>query len=97
MSAFEHAAQAIKDSGKEAGMKKITNDEMLSLYGLYKQATAGDNTAAAPWAVQLEAKAKWTAWTDNKGKSKEAAESEYIALVKTLLNKYGAQAFIKGF
>ncbi len=97
MSAFEKAAQAIKDSGNEPDMKKITNEEKLNLYGLYKQATVGDNTTGQPWAVQLEARAKWDAWTTQKGKSKEAAENEYIELVKSLLNKYGASKFIAGF
>ena len=69
MSAFENAAKAIKDSGKEPGIQKITNDEKLSLYGLYKQGTKGDNTDKEPWALQLEAKAKWTAWNSHKGKS----------------------------
>lgn len=78
-------------------MQKISNDEKLALYGLYKQATVGDNTTGAPWAVQLEAKAKWNAWTAEKGKTKEQAEAAYISLVKTLLTKYGAAAFIKGF
>lgn len=78
-------------------MQKITNDEKLGLYGLYKQATAGDNTTGAPWAVQLEAKAKWSAWTDQKGKSKEEAEAAYISLVKTLLTKYKAEKYIVGF
>ena len=78
-------------------MEKITNDEKLGLYGLYKQATTGDNTTAAPWAVQLEAKAKWNAWTAEKGKSKAEAEAAYISLVKTLLTKYNAVKFIVGF
>lgn len=97
MTAFEAAAQAIKDSGKEPGMQKISNDEKLSLYGLYKQGTVGDNTTGQPWAVQLEARAKWDAWTAHKGKSSEAAKAEYIELVKTLLNKYGASKYIVGF
>ena len=70
MSAFENAAKAIKDSGKEPGIQKITNDEKLSLYGLYKQGNLGDNTDKEPWAVQMEAKAKWKAWNNHKGKSK---------------------------
>ena len=40
---------------------------MLEIYGLYKQATAGDNTTSQPWAIQLEAAAKWNAWTALKG------------------------------
>lgn len=35
-----------------------SNDEKLKVYGLYKQATAGDNTSSQPWAVQMEARAK---------------------------------------
>lgn len=55
-------------------MKKLTqrpsNDEMLELYGLYKQATIGDNTTSSPWAVQFEASAKWNAWNNLKGIAK---------------------------
>jgi acyl-CoA-binding protein len=40
---------------------------LLQIYGLYKQATVGDNTGAQPWAVQVEARAKWEAWTSQKG------------------------------
>lgn len=97
MSAFELSAKAIKDSGKEPGIQKITNDEKLSLYGLYKQGTEGDNKAGEPWAIQIEAKAKWTAWTAHKGKSKEQAQAEYVEVVKGLLNKYGIPQYIKGF
>ncbi len=97
MTSFEKAATAIKDSGKEEGMQKISNAEKLSLYGLYKQGTTGDNTTGQPWAVQLEARAKWDAWTANKGKSQDAAQSEYVELVKSLLNKYNAAKFIVGF
>jgi diazepam-binding inhibitor (GABA receptor modulating acyl-CoA-binding protein) len=86
------AATAIKDSGKEPGMAKITNEEKLSLYGLFKQVEKGDNDTAAPWAIQLEAKAKWEAWTAQKGKAKDVAQKEYIELVKNLLTKYNAPA-----
>lgn len=47
---------------------KPSNDVLLQIYGLYKQATVGDNTTAQPWAVQMEARAKWEAWTAHKGK-----------------------------
>ena len=50
----------------------------LEMYGLYKQATLGDNTSSQPWAVQLEASAKWDAWTANKGISKEDAMQKYV-------------------
>jgi diazepam-binding inhibitor (GABA receptor modulating acyl-CoA-binding protein) len=33
---------------------------------------------AQPWAVQIEARAKWDAWNALKGMSKEKAMQEYI-------------------
>lgn len=97
MTAFDNAAKAIKDSGKEPGIQKITNDEKLALYGLFKQGTVGDVNTAQPSALQLEANAKWGAWNKNKGKGKEQAQNEYIELVKTLLTKYGIPQYIKDF
>eukprot|EP00461_Guttulinopsis_vulgaris_P010231 UN10305 len=67
-----------------------TNEEKLKLYGLYKQATVGDINIDQPWAVQVEARAKWDAWAANKGMSKEEAEQKYIAVVDELVAKYGA-------
>jgi diazepam-binding inhibitor (GABA receptor modulating acyl-CoA-binding protein) len=73
-------------------VKKFTtrpnNDELLELYGLFKQATAGDNTTSQPWAIQIEASSKWNAWTKNKGLSQDAAKEKYIELVKQLTPKY---------
>jgi diazepam-binding inhibitor (GABA receptor modulating acyl-CoA-binding protein) len=50
--------------------KKPTNEELLELYSLYKQATAGDVAGSQPWAVQMEARAKWDAWAKLKGFSR---------------------------
>ena len=77
---FEQAAERVKSL-----KTKPSNEVLLQLYGLYKQATAGDNTASQPWAVQLEARAKWDAWTSFKGKSQDEAKAEYIKLVETLV------------
>ncbi|KAK5575773.1 hypothetical protein RB653_006907 [Dictyostelium firmibasis] len=80
---FEKAAAEVK-----AFTKKPTNEELLSLYGLYKQAKDGDNTASQPWAVQVESKAKWQAHEDVKGTSKDDAMTKYIALVDQLRKTY---------
>lgn len=56
-------------------------EEKLKFYSLYKQATVGDCNIAQPWAVQLEARAKWDAWNELKGMSKEEAMQKYIDLV----------------
>ena len=70
MSDFENAAARIKTEGKGAN---LSNDDLLALYGLYKQATAGDNTTDKPSFYQLEAKSKWEAWNTRKGLSKAQA------------------------
>ncbi len=70
---FEEVSEKIKVYGKD-----LDNNGKLKLYGLYKQATVGDNNTSQPWAVQMEARAKWEAWTANKGMSKEKAKEEYV-------------------
>jgi diazepam-binding inhibitor (GABA receptor modulating acyl-CoA-binding protein) len=72
--------------------KKFTtrpgNDELLKLYGLYKQATEGDNEADPPGGFDFKAAAKHSSWLSFKGKSKEEASELYIDLVGKLAEKY---------
>lgn len=68
--------------------KRPSDDELLKLYGLYKQTTVGDNTTAKPGVFDLKGKYKWQAWKDLEGTSQEDAEKEYIALADELLSKY---------
>ncbi|VDK89494.1 unnamed protein product [Litomosoides sigmodontis] len=68
--------------------KRPTDDELLELYGLYKQATMGDNTASKPW-IDFKGRAKWEAWQKRKGMSSEDAKEQYIKLVQKLVEKYG--------
>jgi diazepam-binding inhibitor (GABA receptor modulating acyl-CoA-binding protein) len=65
----------------------LSDNELLELYGLYKQGTVGDNTTSKPGMFDFKGKAKWEAWNKLKGKSKDAAKEEYTALVKTILTK----------
>ncbi|KAK9448175.1 acyl-CoA-binding protein 2 [Limtongia smithiae] len=82
---FQKAADTV-----QALKVKPDNDELLKLYGLFKQATVGDNETAKPGVFDLKGKYKWQAWTDLKGMSSEDAEKEYIALVESLVAKYNA-------
>jgi diazepam-binding inhibitor (GABA receptor modulating acyl-CoA-binding protein) len=61
-----------------------SQDEQLSLYSLFKQATVGDCTTEAPSRLKIKDHKKWAAWTGNKGMDKAAAEAAYIALVEKL-------------
>ncbi|XP_036395227.1 acyl-CoA-binding domain-containing protein 7 [Megalops cyprinoides] len=65
------------------------DQELLDLYGLYKQATVGDVNTDKPGMVDLKGKAKWEAWNSRTGMSKDDAMTAYIALAKEVINKYG--------
>lgn len=67
-----------------------SDDELLELYGLYKQATVGDNETEKPGMFDFKGKYKWEAWNKLKGLSQEEAEQKYIALVDELSSKYAA-------
>lgn len=67
---------------------KPSNEELLKLYGLYKQATEGDNMEERPVGFDFVAAAKYNSWLNYKGKSKEDAEKEYIKLVNSISEKY---------
>lgn len=76
---FESAVAASKTLSE-----KPDNDILLQLYSLYKQATEGDVSGEAPVGFDFVAKAKYDAWVTVKGKPKEKAMEEYIALVRGL-------------
>ena len=57
----------------------------MKLYGLYKQATVGDNNTDKPGTFDFKGKYKWK---DLEGKSQEDAEKEYIDLATELISKY---------
>lgn len=65
--------------------QKPDNNTLLSLYSLYKQATEGDAGGDAPSnPFDFVAKAKYNAWEEQKGKSRDTAMQEYINLVTKL-------------
>ncbi|MFN5642001.1 MAG: acyl-CoA-binding protein [Sphingobacteriales bacterium] len=65
--------------------ERPSNDTLLQLYSLYKQATEGDNLNDPPAnPFDFVAKAKFEAWNELAGKPKEKAMEEYIELVNKL-------------
>lgn len=68
--------------------KRPSNEELLQLYALYKQATEGDVAGDRPGGFDFKAIAKYDAWAEIKGKSKEQAMTDYIALVEKLHQQY---------
>ena len=68
----------------QARIKPVTglgNDVLLDLYALYKQATVGDVSGSRPGMMDLKGRAKYDAWANRKGMTKDAAMQAYIALV----------------
>ena len=62
-----------------------SNDTLLELYALYKQATDGDVQGKRPGMLDLKGRAKYDAWAGRKGLGKEQAMQQYVALVDRLL------------
>jgi diazepam-binding inhibitor (GABA receptor modulator, acyl-CoA-binding protein) len=60
------------------------NATLLKLYGLYKQATAGDNAGPKPGFSDLVGRAKWDAWQALKGTPAELAMQRYVDLIEAL-------------
>jgi carboxylesterase len=68
------------------------NDDLLALYSLYKQASAGDVTGERPGALDMVARAKYDAWASRKGASRDDAMRGYVALVNELKSRDAANA-----
>ena len=64
--------------------KRPDNETLLQLYALYKQASEGDVTGERPGGFDFKAIAKYDAWADTKGKTKDEAMKAYVTLVEQL-------------
>ena len=65
-----------------------TNEELLELYALYKQATQGPVSGKRPSALNMVARAKYDAWAARGDMKRDAAQQAYVALVARLVAKY---------
>ncbi|XP_018486850.2 acyl-CoA-binding protein isoform X7 [Raphanus sativus] len=82
--------------GHAEKVKKLTaspsNEDLLILYGLYKQATVGPVTTSRPGMFSMKERAKWDAWKAVEGKSTDEAMSDYITKAKQLLEADASSA-----
>ena len=77
---FERAASDSKNLSE-----RPSNDSLLQLYSLFKQATDGDVNSEPPSnPFDFVAKAKYEAWAALKGKTRDAAMQDYTDLVNKL-------------
>lgn len=61
-----------------------SNEDLLNLYALFKQATDGEVSGERPGGFDFKAIAKFDAWASRKGMAKDQAMQEYVALVTRL-------------
>jgi len=77
----------------QARVKKLSrrpsNDQLLELYGLYKQATDGDAKGSRPGILDPKGRAKFDAWTARRGTAPAEAKRRYVSLVATLVKTLG--------
>jgi acyl-CoA-binding protein len=76
---FEDAQVRVKQLSKSP-----STDDLLELYALYKQATAGDVSGSRPGMLDMKGRAKYDAWAKKKGTSKDDAMTRYVGLVDRL-------------
>jgi len=87
MSAYD---QAVADS--KLLKAKPSNDELLSLYALFKVASGDDITKAEqPGTFDLKGKAKMRAWKKvvDEGVTQDEAKEKYVELVEKLKETHG--------
>ncbi|GLR25729.1 MULTISPECIES: acyl-CoA-binding protein [Limnobacter] len=60
------------------------NQTLLKIYALFKQASEGDNTGKRPGFTDIVGRAKFDAWKNLEGTSKEQAMQNYIDLIESL-------------
>lgn len=80
---FERAQAEVKTLGS-----RPSNDDLLTLYALFKQSTAGDAAGAKkPGRFDPVGKAKYEAWAKFAGTSADKAKMRYVTEVNRLLGR----------
>jgi acyl-CoA-binding protein len=73
---------AVADSKKLP--ERPSNDVLLQLYALYKQATDGDVEGKRPGFTDMVGRAKYDAWAAIKGTGSDDAMQRYVDLIASL-------------
>lgn len=82
MNLHEQFEQAVSESKQLP--EKPSNDILLKIYSLYKQATQGDVSGEKPSGFDFVNLAKYNAWESLKGKTSEESMQEYVDLINSL-------------
>jgi len=69
--------------------RRPTDDELLQLYALYKQAVVGKCNVPKPGMFAFKERAKHSAWEALGAMPSEEARRRYIVYVNQLVQRYG--------
>ncbi len=83
MSELKNAFEAAVADSKKLP-ERPSNDVLLQLYALYKQATDGDVEGKRPGFTDMVGRAKYDAWAAMKGTASDAAMTRYVELISSL-------------
>jgi pimeloyl-ACP methyl ester carboxylesterase/acyl-CoA-binding protein len=83
---FDAAAARVR-SAPDNGPLKPSNEMKLRMYGLYRQATAGDAHGARPGMMDIVGRMKFDAWAGFKGLGAEEAMHRYVEEVEKIERK----------
>jgi len=81
---FNQAQEEVKKLAK-----RPNNEELLSLYSLFKQASEGNVTGSRPGMIKVKERAKWDSWKKLEGMNSDEAMKNYNDLVDRLKSTYG--------
>jgi len=76
---FQQAVNGVRDLDT-----RPSNENLLKLYGLFKQSTEGDVEGDRPGGFDFKAIAKYDSWASLRGMDTEEAMQAYIDLVNSL-------------
>uniref|UniRef100_A0AAG5DTI9 Acyl-CoA-binding domain-containing protein 6 n=1 Tax=Anopheles atroparvus TaxID=41427 RepID=A0AAG5DTI9_ANOAO len=68
----------------EQNTNLFEQQQLLQFYGLYKQATVGPCNIPKPGIFNVQARAKWFAWSGLKEQNQESAKKSYVQLMSKL-------------
>ena len=83
---FKKASEQVKCLNQ-----KPSNEELLRLYGLYKQATEGNIQGKRPGILNVKDRAKWDAWKKLEGQSETQAQQNYATYNSPAMKAHRAQ------
>lgn len=90
MSLDERFQAAVDDISNKVN-KTMTNEELLEVYGLFKQGSIGDVNVPRPGMFDFKGKQKWDGWDAKKGTSQDEAKEAYIVFAEKMLAKHGTR------